>query len=124
MAVHVDEPMLSIEEDEELRLTNGAVIDLSDLDMTLGRRPPPPLMREIERRIQVHMDDVQALADLPDDDPDKTATAEQLRAEYGDRRFLDGNGNIVSRARVFEIDWGFRGRPEFDRMRVRSRELR
>ena len=45
------------------------------------------------------------LTSLPSDDPDKTATAAELFAEYGNRVFLDGNGNIVHRTSAISFDW-------------------
>ena len=51
--------------------------------------------------LQTLIDFRQPIADLPNDDPDKTATNAQLTAEYGERMFKDG-GDLVSRSNVIE----------------------
>ena len=95
----------SIEGDKALRLSNGVTVDLSDLNIRLDKKPAQPVLDAIVARVQAEMDDIQALADLPDDDPDKTATVAELAAQYGGRRFLDGAGNVVSRSTLFSITW-------------------
>jgi hypothetical protein len=50
------------------------------------------------------MDTATPLADLPTEDPDKTATDEDLATEYNERRFLVGV-MVVSREVLFSLTW-------------------
>ncbi len=49
--------------------------------------------------VQAEHDIVIKLSRLPDDDPDKTATAQELRDEYGGRVFLRGD-SIIHRSTI------------------------
>ena len=56
---------------------------------------------DLKAALQALIDFRQRIADLPDDDPDKTATNAQLAAEYGERMFKD-DGDLVSRPNIIE----------------------
>jgi sugar/nucleoside kinase (ribokinase family) len=60
-------------------------------------------LAKLTERAQALFDVVVALADLPDDEPTKTMTAAELLAKYGNRVFLDGQGNLVSRATLISF---------------------
>ena len=110
-------PVDSIEGDKAVRLSNGMTIDLSDFDIRLNKKPPPPILKAIVARVQAGMDHIVPLASLPDDEPTKTMTAAELEARYGGRMFLDGL-NIVNRSTRFSLTWE-NGRlvPRFERVR-------
>ena len=55
----------------------------------------------LKAALQALIDFRQPIADLPDDDPDKTATNAQLAAENGGRMFKDGS-DLVSRSNIIE----------------------
>ena len=94
----------SIEEDREVRLSTGVNVDLSAINLRLGREPTRKQIQDVVDRVQASMDDVQIQADLPPEDPERTWTAAQFTAKYGGRRFLDG-ANIVDRSTHFSLTW-------------------
>ncbi len=93
----------SIEGDKAIRLNTGAVVDLTEFDLVLDKKVTAKDIADMEAKVQASMDSVIPLASLGDDDPDKTATAAELLAEYGGRAFLDGLGNIVFRSTLFTL---------------------
>jgi hypothetical protein len=96
VSVWVKPPLTaSIDEDGVVRLSNGREFALSDIP---GNDWTQPRLAKLSEFAQNFFDHIEPLASLPEDDPDKTATAAQLFAQYGNRRFLDGKGNIVSRS--------------------------
>ncbi len=93
----------SIEGDKALRLNTGAVVDLTEFSLVLDKKVTAKDIANMEVKVQASMDSVISLASLGDDDPDKTATAAELTAQYGGRAFLDGLGNIVFRSTLFTL---------------------
>lgn len=61
-------------------------------------------LARIEERVQAEFDTRQVQADLPADDSDRTASAADLLAKYGNRVFLDG-ADIVSRSTLISLSW-------------------
>ncbi len=93
----------SIEGDKALRLNTGEVVDLTEFNLVLDKKVTAKDIEDMEAKVQASMDSVIPLASLGSDDPDKTATAAELTAEYGGRAFLDGLGNIVFRSTLFTL---------------------
>ncbi len=93
----------SIEIDKAIRLNTGSVIDLTEFNLILDKKVTAKDIADMEAKVQASMDSVIPLASLGSDDPDKTATAAELLAEYGNRAFLDGLGNIVFRSTLFSL---------------------
>ncbi len=93
----------SIENDKAVRLNTGAVVDLTEFNPVLDKKVTAKDIASMEVKVQASMDSVISLASLGDDDPDKTATAVELTAQYGERAFLDGLGNIVFRSTLFTL---------------------
>jgi len=93
----------SIEGDKALRLNTGAVVDLTEFNLVLDKKVTAKDIADMEAKVQASMDSVIPLASLGSDDPDKTATAAELTAQYGGRAFLDGLGNIVFRSTLFTL---------------------
>jgi len=89
--------------DDSITLSDGRTLALSDVS---GVEWDAAKIARLTAFVQAAIDDIQPVASLPDRDPDKTATPAELLAKYGGRRFLDGNGNIVSRSTLvtFEYD--------------------
>jgi len=79
-----------------LTLDDGRVFTLDDIPGNGWNRNR---LGKLGERIQALADIpyTQVQADLPLDDPDRTATSAELFAQYGNRVFLDG-ANIVSRS--------------------------
>ncbi len=93
----------SIEGDKALRLNTGAVVDLTEFSLVLDKKVTAKDIADMEAKVQASMDSVIPLASLGDDDPDKTVTQAELTAQYGNRAFLDGLGNIVFRSTLFTL---------------------
>ncbi len=93
----------SLEIDKAIRLNTGPTIDLTEFNLVLDKKVTAKNIADMEAKVQASMDSVIPLASLGDDDPDKTATAAELAAQYGNRAFLDGLGNIVFRSTLFTL---------------------
>ncbi len=65
-----------IEADKGIRLSNGVAVDLSSFNICLNKKPSQPVLDTIVARVQSEIYHVQLPADLPDDDPGKTATGQ------------------------------------------------
>ncbi len=100
----LDPDLGSIEGDKAIRLNTGAVVDLTEFSLVLDKKVTAKDIADMEAKVQASMDSVIPLASLGGDDPDKTATAAELTAEYGGRAFLDGLGNIVFRSTLFTLE--------------------
>ncbi len=99
----LDPNLGNIEADKALRLNTGAVVDLTEFNLVLDKKVTAKDIADMEAKVQASMDSVISRVSLGDDDPDKTATAAELTAQYGNRAFLDGLGNIVFRSTLFTL---------------------
>ena len=95
----------SIEEDKAIRLSSGAVLDISGDKVKLGEKPTQETIDAIIAKVQASMDVIEAQTNLSKDDPERTWLAGDFTAVYGGRRFLDGSGNIVDRPTRFSLIW-------------------
>ena len=86
-----------------LTLDDGRVFTLDDIPGNPANWPQQRLDRLAEA-IQDLIDVRFVQADLPLDDPDRTATPAELLAEYGNRVFLDG-ADIVHRSATVTFTW-------------------
>lgn len=85
-----------------LTLDDGRVFTVDDIP---GNSWNANRLGKLTEAIQTLADLVIPLADLPSDDPDKTATPAELFSEYGNRVFLDGQGNIIHRNVIITFSW-------------------
>ncbi len=97
----------SIEEDKALRLSTGVTVDLSEFNLRLGNKPSDKKLVDMTAKVQAAMDHVQTKADMVADEPTKNMTDAQLLAQYGDKVFNDGSGNLVTRNTKFSLTWAF-----------------
>ncbi len=93
----------SLEIDKAIRLNTGSIIDLTEFNLVLDKKVTAKDIADMEAKVQASMDAVIPLSSLGSDDPDKTATATELTAQYGNQAFLDGLGNIVFRSTLFSL---------------------
>lgn len=82
----------------EVVLSNGATFNLSDIP---GNGWPQARLNKLSEKAQSFIDHRERQSDLPLDDPERNWDAAQFQAQYGGRRFLDGQDVVSRSARVW-----------------------
>jgi hypothetical protein len=104
-----------IEDDGSVHLSNGSEVLLSTISGSVWNKKR---LDKLNSSVQAKIDNVVSLSSLDDDDPDKTMRAAELKAIYGNRVFLDGQGNIIYRSALITfIHDGTRLIPRSQRVR-------
>ena len=91
----------------EVVLSDGRVFNVNDIP---GNGWNQNRLDRLRDKLREQSDFRQLIADLPDEDPDKTATPAELFAEYGNRMFIDdppGQSGpfLVSRNTDYTVTW-------------------
>lgn len=82
----------------EIVLSNGLTLNLSDIP---GNGWPQQRLNKLSAKAQSFIDHRMRQSDLPADDPEINWGAAQFQAQYGGRRFLDGQDVVSRSARIW-----------------------
>ncbi len=87
-----------------VEISNGKTFNLSDIP---GNGWPQQRLNKLNDFVQSLIDHRMRQSDLPLDDPERNWDAAQFTAQYGNRRFLDGQDVVSRSARIwFTIENG------------------
>lgn len=91
----------------EVVLSDGRTFNVNDIP---GNGWPQNRLNALRDKLLEQSDVRQLISDLPDEDPDKTATPAELSAQYGGRVFIDDPPGpsgpfLVSRSVDYTVTW-------------------